>query len=121
MSDDLQITVVPEPGIVAVPQPDIDILVDERVTPIVVESIEAEVVVVDEDFHVVDEVRDIQVVTVGEVGPPGPGGGTGFNFQKQEVGALETVIIPEGYSMIVGGGFTITGNLIVEGALIVVS
>lgn len=34
-------------------------------------------VTVEEDVHVVDEVRDIQIVTVGEPGPPGPQGSPG--------------------------------------------
>jgi hypothetical protein len=74
MSDEQQIVTVPDTAFVAVPQPEIDVLVDERVAPIVVESPDVDVVVAQEDVTVVDTVREINIVTVGEAGPQGAPG-----------------------------------------------
>lgn len=81
MPDDLQITVVSEPQIVAVPQPDIQVLTEVSSQPVVIESPTVEVVTLDDEVHVVDEVRDIQIVTVGEVGPRGPAGSSGSDIE----------------------------------------
>jgi hypothetical protein len=82
MTDELELIVATEPQIVAVPQPDIQIIADSPVAPIVIESTDVEVVTIEEDVHVVDEVRDIQIVSVGEVGPPGPAGPAGTQGQE---------------------------------------
>ena len=73
MSDDLELAIVHDTGVVAVPQREIEVLVEQEIRPVVIESTEAEVVVVNEDVHIVDEVRETHIVTVGEVGPPGAG------------------------------------------------
>lgn len=78
MSDELQVAVVADPLIVAVPQPDIDVVVADVSTPVVITSPEMQVVTVDDEDHIVDEVRDIQIVTVGEVGPRGIQGEQGI-------------------------------------------
>ena len=80
MTDELDIVLVDTPSVVATPQSDIDVVVGHDSIPVVIESPAVEVVTLDDEVHVVDEVRDIQIVTVGEVGPPGPpgtGGGSG--------------------------------------------
>jgi hypothetical protein len=74
MSDEQQIITIPDTRVVAVPQPDIDVLIEERVTPIVIESSDVDVVVLDKDINIVDTVHEISIVTVGEVGPIGPQG-----------------------------------------------
>lgn len=81
MSDEVEVIIVPDPGVVAVPQPDIAVVTTEVSTPVVIESPSIDVVTIGDEDHIVDQVRDIQIVTVGEVGPQGsqgdPGGATG--------------------------------------------
>jgi hypothetical protein len=77
MSEELQVVTVPDPGVVAVPQPDIDVVTTEATQPVVVESPAIDVVTIDDEDHIVDQVRDIQIVTVGEQGPPGATGADG--------------------------------------------
>lgn len=76
MAEDLQVVVVPDPGVVAVPQPDIGVVTTEISTPVVITSPELQVVTIGDEDHIVDQVREIQIVTVGEVGPPGTNGTT---------------------------------------------
>lgn len=83
MSDELQVAVVNDPQTVAVPQPDIAVVVADVSTPVVITSPEVQVVTVEDDVHVVDEVRDIQIVTVGEVGPAGANGADGSVLAAQ--------------------------------------
>lgn len=45
----------------------------------------------------------------------------GFLLQRAEIEESESLTIPEGYQMLVGGGFTVSGELTVEGELHVVS
>ena len=77
MVDELQVAVVNDPDIVAVPQPDIQVLTETTVTPIVITTPEVEVVTLDGEDHIVDQVREIQIVTVGEQGPQGIQGPSG--------------------------------------------
>lgn len=84
MSDELQVAVVADPLVVAVPQPDIDVVVTDVSTPVVITSPEMQVVTVDDEDHIVDQVNEIQIVTVGEVGPAGADGADG--------GVVETYI-----------------------------
>jgi len=54
-----------------------ELLIDEQVAPIVVESPAVEVVTLERETHIVDEVPQISIITVGEQGPPGADGDTG--------------------------------------------
>lgn len=74
MSDELEIVIVPEPSTVAVPQPGIQVLIKEATSPVVIESPDIDVVVVDEDVHIVDTIHEMSVITVGEAGPAGADG-----------------------------------------------
>lgn len=74
MSDELQVAVVDTAQPVTVPQPDIDVVVADVSTPVVIESPTHEIVTLNDEDHIVDEVRDIQIVTVGEAGPAGADG-----------------------------------------------
>lgn len=82
MATEFELVVASDPQIVAVPQPDIQVLTETTEQPVIVESTEVEIVTLDGEVHVVDEVRDIQIVAVGEVGPPGPPGGAGTQSQE---------------------------------------
>lgn len=87
MNNEIDVLVVNDPDVVAVAQPDLHTVTETIEYPLVIESPTVEVVTVEEDVHVVDEVKDIQVVTIGEAGPRGatgaagpPGSGAQANF-----------------------------------------
>jgi hypothetical protein len=108
VTDDLQVVTLTDPDRVTVPQPDITVLTAEVATPVIIESPQIDVVVIDEDIHVVDEVREIHVVTVGEQGPPGGAGAKGDKGDTGDVGAagaggMETYV----------AGATISGHTVV--------
>jgi hypothetical protein len=71
VSDDQQIVVVPATQVVAVPEPAIQRVVDERIENVVVDAVDVEVILVERDSQVVDESQDISILTVGEQGPRG--------------------------------------------------
>lgn len=71
MSDDPQIVTIPATQVVAVPAPAIQRVLDERVENVVVSAVDSEVILVERDQQVVDEVEDINILTVGEPGPRG--------------------------------------------------
>lgn len=77
MAEDLQVVSVIDPGVVAVPQPDIDVVTHEVAYPVVIESPAIEVVTVGDSDHIVDSVHEFSVVTVGEQGPQGIQGPSG--------------------------------------------
>ena len=94
MSEELQVAVVDVPDVVAVPQPDIQVLTEVQVTPVVIESPDVEVVTIGEDVTVVDTVHEFSIVTVGEAGPRGTpgdvpvGGTTGDIIRYNSVSGL---------------------------------
>jgi hypothetical protein len=90
MTDEVQVVTLPDADTVAVPQPAIEVLTEQVITPIVIESPETEVVVLDDEVHVVEALHDMSVVSVGEQGPAGSIGATGPQGPAGSVGGFDT-------------------------------
>lgn len=90
MVDELNVIVDAPTQTVTAPEIRVDVVTQQEIAPVVIESPSIETVTIEEDVHVVDEVRDIQIVTVGEPGPPGIQGEPGIQSQETYI-AGETV------------------------------